>query len=68
MDIYKTQPHDGDIILEELRKKIALSGMGVTLNGNRLAMRLYDDKGNLVEVSCVILEVNSPELDYKDED
>lgn len=57
-----------DTITEQLRVHITKTPCGVTLSGNRLTVRWYDDKGNLVSVHMVILEVNDGKPDPEFED
>lgn len=47
-------------VLERLRLEISSTGMGVTLQGNRLTIRFYVD-GELCNIHMLIDSVDTPE-------
>lgn len=59
--IYKCETTKGEAaILEVMREKIAESGIGITLTGNRLTLRWMQDD-ELVDVHMLISEVTTVE-------
>jgi hypothetical protein len=51
-------------IVEIARQKIASTGIGITLTGNRMTVRFYHE-GELVDVHMIIESVNTPDSDAR---
>jgi hypothetical protein len=66
----KFENRQATTLVELMRKKLAASGMGVTVQGSCVTLRFYEEKdGPLISVSMAIYDVDNGLPDpYDDED
>jgi hypothetical protein len=63
--IYKCEMTEEEAeIVEIARDRIAKTGMGITLTGNRMTVRFYHEN-ELVDVHMIIESVNTPASDAR---
>jgi len=55
-------------IVEEMRKKLAATGMGVTVIGDTVCLRWYEGKNPLISVTMKITDVDNGEPEFDDDE
>lgn len=52
---------------KEFKHRIALTGMGLTMQGNRVTVRWYDKQKRLVDMHMIIVSVHDGNSDPEEE-